>query len=182
MLADLGGRRRAAELARQVLHRVVDLHHALLHPARDVDRPAVVAEVALELAEHRRHGVGGERRLARGVEAIDRLDQPERRDLHEVVERLVRAPVAARHPSRQRQQALHQLLPRRLITVAVVADEQATILLGPARTAWAVPSLARLVPRPPRMSEASIRVAHSSVRSVSRTPPCRPQAYRPGQR
>ena len=56
--ADLGDRRRAAEPARELLDRVVDLHHALLHPARDVHGPAVVAEVALELAEHRRHGVG----------------------------------------------------------------------------------------------------------------------------
>ena len=120
--------RRAPELARQVLDRVVDLHHALLHPARDVHGPAVVAEVALELAEHGRHRVGGERGLARGVEAVDRLDQPEGRDLHEVVQRLVRAPVPARHPPREREQTLHQLLPRRLIAVAVIADQQATVL------------------------------------------------------
>ena len=121
------------EPAREVLDGVVDLHHALLHPARDVDGPAVVAEVALELAEHGRHRVGGERGLARGVEAVDRLDQPERRDLHEVVERLVGAPVAARHPARERQQPLDELLAGGLVAVAVVADQQPPILLGPRR-------------------------------------------------
>jgi hypothetical protein len=94
-----------------------------------VHRPPVVAEIALELAEHRRHGIRRERGLPRGVETIDGLDEPEGRDLHEVVERLVRAPVPARHPPGQRQQPLHQLLPRRLIPMAVVADEQATVFL-----------------------------------------------------
>ena len=131
MLGDLVGRRRAAELARQVLDRVVDLHHALLHAARHVHGPAVVAEVALELAEHRRHRVGGERRLARGVEAVDRLDQPERRDLDQIVERLVGAPVAARHPAREREQARDELLARGLVAVAVVAEQQPPVLLRP---------------------------------------------------
>ena len=44
-------------------------------------RPALVAEVTLELAEDRRHGERRERGLARGVEAVDRLQQPERGDL-----------------------------------------------------------------------------------------------------
>ena len=130
-LRDLLGRGRAAELARHVLDAVVDLHHALLHPARDVHGPAVVAEVALELAEHGRHRVGRERGLARGIEAIDRLDQAERRDLDEVVERLVGAPVPARHSARQRQQPLDELFACGLITVPVVADEEATIFLSP---------------------------------------------------
>ena len=119
-------------LRERSLTAVVDLHHALLHPARDVHGPAVVAEVALELAEHRRHGVGGERGLARGVEAVDRLDQPERGDLDEVVERLVGAPVAPRHPPGQREQALDQLLAGGLVAVAVVADEQPPVLGGAA--------------------------------------------------
>ena len=127
-LGDLGGRRRAPELARELLHAVVDLHHALLHAARDVDGPAVVTEVALELAEHRRHRVGRERGLARGVEAVDRLDQPERRHLDEVVERLVGAAVAPRHPPRQRQQARDELLTRGLVALAVIADEQPPVL------------------------------------------------------
>src|SRR3712207_8810681 len=54
--------------------------------------------------------------------------QAERRDLHEVIERLVRAPVAPSHPSRQRQQALNQLLPRRLVTMAVRSEEHTSEL------------------------------------------------------
>ena len=92
-------------------------------------RPAVVAEVTLELAEHRRHRVGGERGLARRVEAVYRLDQPERRDLDEVVERLVGAAVAPRHAARQRQQALNEGLACGLVAVPVVADQQPAVLL-----------------------------------------------------
>src|SRR5215207_3322370 len=58
-LRHLSRRRRPALAARQVLDGAVDLHHALLHPARDVDGPAVVTEIPLELAEHRRYRVGG---------------------------------------------------------------------------------------------------------------------------
>jgi hypothetical protein len=94
-----------------------------------VHRPAVVAEVALELAEHRRHRVGGERGLPRRVEAVDRLDQPERGDLHEVVEWLVGAPVAPRHAAGERQEARDELLARGLVAVAVIADEETPVLL-----------------------------------------------------
>ena len=59
----------------------VDLHRQLLQVARHAHGPALVAEVALELAEDRRDGERRERRLARGVEAVDRLEQAERRDL-----------------------------------------------------------------------------------------------------
>jgi hypothetical protein len=41
-----------------------------------VDRPAKVAEVALELTQDGGHGERRERRAAVGVEAIDGLDQP----------------------------------------------------------------------------------------------------------
>jgi hypothetical protein len=115
-----------------------------------VHGPAVVAEVALELAEHRRHGVRREGGLARRVESVDRLDEPERRDLDQVVERLVRAPVAARHPPGERQQPRHELLARGLVTVAVITDEQPPVLLRTrevhrlqARTPWSCGRLLR---------------------------------------
>jgi hypothetical protein len=95
-----------------------------------VHRPAVVAEVALELAEHRRHRVRREGGLATGVEAVDRLDQAQGRHLHEVVERLVGAPVAPRHAPGQRKQALDERLAGGLVAVAVVADQQPAVLLG----------------------------------------------------
>ena len=115
---------RAAELARHVLADAVDLDRELLQVARDAHRPALVAEVALELAEDRRDGERGERGLARRVEAVDRLEQPERGDLDQVVERLAAALVAARELARERQEALDELLARRLVALVVVALEQ----------------------------------------------------------
>jgi hypothetical protein len=51
--------------------------------------------VALDLADDVRRGVGGERDLARELEAVDRLDQPDRANLLDVLERLATAGVAA---------------------------------------------------------------------------------------
>ena len=107
----------AAELARHLVGDAVDLDRQLLQVARHAHRPALVAEVALELAEDRRHRERRERRLARRVEAVDRLQQAERRDLDEVVELLAAALVAPRELARQRQEALHELLARGRIAV-----------------------------------------------------------------
>ena len=85
--------------------------------------------MALELAEDGRDGERRERRLARGVEAVDRLQQAERRDLDQIVELLAAALVAARELARERQEALHELLARGRVTLAVVAHEQAPVLL-----------------------------------------------------
>jgi hypothetical protein len=48
----------------------------------------VIAEVATQLAEHGRHREGREEHVVRGIEALDRLQQTELRDLDEVLERL----------------------------------------------------------------------------------------------
>jgi hypothetical protein len=50
-----------------------------------MDRPPRVPEVALELAHDRGHRERREREASIRVEALDRLDQPEAGDLHEVV-------------------------------------------------------------------------------------------------
>jgi hypothetical protein len=73
----------------------------------------VVAEVALDLADHRRHRIGAERDAAVGVVAVDRLHQPDRGDLDEVVGRHARRLVAARDRARQRQVRHHELLAQR---------------------------------------------------------------------
>ena len=86
--------------------------------------------MALELAEDGRDGERRERRLARRVEAVDRLQQAERRDLDQVVELLPAALVAARELAGERQEARDELLARGRIALAVVADEQAPVLLG----------------------------------------------------
>ena len=95
---------------RQLGDRAVDLQRQLLQVARHAHRPRAVAEVALDLAEDRRHRVARERDLALEVEAVDRLDQAERRDLEEVVEGLLGALVAARELARERQEALDEHL------------------------------------------------------------------------
>jgi hypothetical protein len=84
--------------------------------------------VALELAEDRRHRVAGERDLALGAEAVDRLDQTQRGHLHEVLERLVGALVAAGELARQRHEALHERLAGQRVAVALVAQEQLAVL------------------------------------------------------
>ena len=127
-LGDLARRRRAAELAAHVLAHAVDLDGELLEVARHAHRPALVTKVTLELAEDGGDGERGERRLARGVEALDGLQQPERGDLDQVVERLAGALVAARKLARERQEALDQRLAGRGIGLAVVALEQAPVL------------------------------------------------------
>ena len=63
----------------------VDLHRQLLQASRQPKVPDVIAEMASELAEDRRHGVGRERQTARRIESIDRLHETEARHLHEVV-------------------------------------------------------------------------------------------------
>ena len=65
----------------------VELLDAPGHP----DRPPLVAEVALQLADDGGGGEGGELEPSARVEALDGLDQAERRHLDEVVEGL--APV-----------------------------------------------------------------------------------------
>ena len=64
-----------------------------------------------------------------GIEAVDRLEQAERRDLDEVVELLAAALVAPRELARERQEALDELLARGRVALAVVADEQPPVLL-----------------------------------------------------
>ena len=88
----------------------LDLEDPLLDVAGHVHRPAPVAEVALELAEDRGDGEGREGGAALGVEAVDRLDQADARDLDQVVERLGAARVPGREPPRERHEALDQLL------------------------------------------------------------------------
>ena len=72
---DLGDGRGAAELLGQGAHHRAEVEVQLLHPAGDPHRPALVAEVALELADDRMGGVGRELDAALGLlKAIDRFD------------------------------------------------------------------------------------------------------------
>jgi hypothetical protein len=113
--------------------------------------------VALELAEDRRDRVAGERDLAGGIEAIDRLDEPERRDLHQVVERLVGALVAARQLARQRQEALGELLARRRVA-GLQPHEQLAVLGLALRTSRCRARAALGQGRSPHVCPSNVRV------------------------
>jgi hypothetical protein len=63
---------------------VPDGKNEILKPPRDVDTPAVIAEVALEVTGDGGDGVGGER-AARRIVPVDRFDQPESRDLLQIL-------------------------------------------------------------------------------------------------
>src|SRR5207248_3043911 len=97
-LGELGDRRRTAELDGQLLDQPRDLDVQLLQSAGHANRPALVAEMTLDLADDVRSRVGGQLDAAVEVEPVDRLDQADRADLDEIVELL--APV--RVPPRQR--------------------------------------------------------------------------------
>ena len=77
-----------AELDRELLDRAVDREVELLQPARHLDGPALVAEIALDLADDRRRRVRRELDAALEIEAVDRLEQADRSDLDQIVERL----------------------------------------------------------------------------------------------
>ena len=112
----------------------LDRERALLEVARHVQRPALVPEVALELAEDGGRGIARELRAAPGLEAVDGLDQAEARDLQQVVERLVGVGVAQGEIAGQRQEALHELLPGGEITVVVVSNEELSLSVCAAHT------------------------------------------------
>ena len=84
-LSDGGG---AAVALREVGGRLGQRQLHLLQPAWDPDRPALVAEVPLDLADDGRCRVRRELDAAVEVEPVDRLDQSDRCDLDQVVKRL----------------------------------------------------------------------------------------------
>jgi hypothetical protein len=88
--------------------------------------------VALELAEDGRDGEAREGGLARRVEAVDRLQQAQRGDLDEVVERLAAALVAPRELASEWQEALHERVAGRRVA-AMGALEQGAVGTRPRR-------------------------------------------------
>src|SRR6185436_21158479 len=121
---DLVDGRRPAELAGERLAGADDARAELLDLAGDAEHPAAVAEMALELAGDRRNGERREADVARDVEAIDRLQEAERRDLLEILERLALARVPSRQAPCERKHALGELRPRGGVTVLVPAAQE----------------------------------------------------------
>jgi hypothetical protein len=88
----------------------------------------VVAEVALQLAEDARDREARERGAPGRVVAVDSLDQPDARDLQQVVERLAGARVADGQPACERQAPPDQLVAGGEVPALAVALEQARLL------------------------------------------------------
>ena len=102
----------------------VEAHVQLLHAAGHPHRPALVAEVALELADDGGRGEGGELQAPVRVEAVDRAQQAQRGDLLEVVERHAPVGEAAGEVEREPQVGRHELVADGQVTGPVVGLEQ----------------------------------------------------------
>ena len=80
--------------------------------------------MAPNLADDGRHRVARELDAAVDVEAVHRLDQAERTDLDEVLERLTASRVAGGEGPDERHQLHERLLPRAFVAGSVVRDEE----------------------------------------------------------
>lgn len=146
-----------------------------LEAARHPHRPALVPEVALDLADHRGGGVRRELHTPVRVEPVHGLDQPDRGHLGQVVQRLPAVAEAAGQVLHQRQMHPHQPvaqlgLLRRTVGQLPQLEEQGP---GPAAVMWiVVPVLAHLA-RPPCLRLLLHRDvdALGPVRSVHRMRP-----------
>src|SRR5205085_3588017 len=94
------------ELGLQALAGQVGTLHRLLETPRHLDRPALVAKVALDLTDDRRRGKGREFESTLRLEALDRLEEADVADLHDVLQRLA----AVRElPGQKEHQVVEQL-------------------------------------------------------------------------
>lgn len=92
--------------------------------ACDAHRLTRVAEMVSNLPDDRGHGVGGERGAARGIEAVDRLDQSHGTDLGQVLELLAARVEAAGNRADERQVLLDQRAPGVAISMHAPRGEQ----------------------------------------------------------
>ena len=127
LAGDVRDRRSSALLGRHPVDRGVHPHAQLLQRARHVHGPRAVAVVPLDLADDRRRGVRRELDVARGVEAVDRLQKADPGHLHEVVERLAAVGVARRQRPHQPAVALDQGVARVGVAVALPAFDQHSV-------------------------------------------------------
>src|SRR5579875_4080663 len=91
MSGELAHGRRASLTLCEVADGLGERELEFLQPARYPDRPALVAEMPLDLAHDGGRGIRGELHAPIQVEPVGGLDQADGRDLREVVEPL--APV-----------------------------------------------------------------------------------------
>src|SRR5205814_2126874 len=123
-LRQLADRRRTAELYGQLFHQAGQLHVELLQAARNAHRPALVPEVPLDLADDVRGRVRRQLDAAVEIEAVDRLDQPDRADLDQILELLPAIRVPTRERAHERHVLLDQLLARLEVALLVIAAQE----------------------------------------------------------
>ena len=93
-----------------------------------MDSPRPVAEVTANLADDRGDRVGRELDALLELEAVDRLDEPDRSDLHQILGRLAAARVAVREGADERHQLLHELVSGPDISFLEVRDEERALV------------------------------------------------------
>ena len=86
--------RRATELLGQLPCRRTGLQHELFDRPDNVKLPALVPEVPSNLAVNMRAGIGGQGTADGRIEVVDRRDQADVPDLHQVLSRLRTAPIS----------------------------------------------------------------------------------------
>ena len=128
-LGELVDGRRALQLGDELVDHLVEADVELLQAARHAHRPALVAEVALDLADDVGRRVRRQLDAALEVEAVDRLDEADGADLDEVVEVLAARGVAPRQRPHQREVHGDELLARLAVAVQVVAAQQVLVEL-----------------------------------------------------
>src|SRR5579859_3034211 len=131
----LDHRRRAAQLLGELVDRVLAPKVQVVDAARKPDRPAAVAKVALQLTENGRGRERGELVASVRVEAVDGFEQPDQRDLVEVVELL--APLGEARRQGVGQTLVggdHVVAGAGVASLVVVLDGAAN--LGPSRSHW----------------------------------------------
>src|SRR4029453_6891432 len=103
------------------------------------------------------------------VEAVDRLDQPDRADLDEILELLAAVRVAPRERAHERHVLLDQLLPRLEVAVLVVAAQQG-LVVDPRHAAAAIRLLSSTQAPPSRSSISWLSQTVSRTRCRSSPP------------
>src|SRR3954468_19912569 len=96
----------------------------LLKPPRDLERPGAIADVTLDLAGDVRNREGAELDAPRGIETVDRLDQPDRPDLDEILVLLASHAVSPGEALDERHVLLDQPLARLWVAVLVVLAQE----------------------------------------------------------
>src|SRR5205085_2614749 len=172
-LRELGDRRRATELHGQLLDEPRQLDVQLLQPPRNPDRPALVAEVPLDLADDVRRCVRRQLDTADDVEPVGRLDEPDRADLDEILELLAAVRVAPRERAHERHVLLDQLLARLQVALLVITAEESLVgLAHPASPFMRSTLFVTRTQSPPSRSTSSTESDTASrIRRASRAPP-----------